>query len=86
MRGGRLHAVWSNDNDGTSPLVAGGLLYVAGEGSIAVYVPSSGRRVAKLPSGPIHWQSPIVLDGRIAIGEGNANEHRTSGVLYIYRK
>ena len=38
-----------------------------------------------LPAGPGHWSSPIVTDGRIALPEGDANEHRTSGVLDIYR-
>jgi len=86
LRGGRLHAAWSNGNGGTSPVVAGGLLYVAGSGGVNVYVPSSGRHVATLPVGPIHWQSPVVADGRVAVGEGNANEHATSGVLDIYRR
>src|SRR5436305_2948061 len=43
LRGGRLHAVWSNGNDGTTPVVAGNLLYVAGNGQVRVYVPTSGR-------------------------------------------
>jgi len=85
LRGGRLRGLWSNGTGGTSPVVAGGLLYVAGAGGVSVYVPSSGRRVATLPVGAIHWQSPIVADGRVAVGEGNANDHRTSGVLNIYR-
>ena len=29
--------------------------------------------------------SPIVADGRIALPEGNSNDHTTSGVLDIYR-
>jgi len=33
----------------------------------------------------VHWQSPIVADGRVAVAEGDANEHATSGVLDIYR-
>ena len=85
LRGGRLHPVWSNRNDGTSPVVVGNLLYVAGNGSVRVYVPSSGRQVATLATGTVHWQSPIVADGRVAIAEGNANDHATSGVLDIYR-
>jgi outer membrane protein assembly factor BamB len=84
LRGGRLHAVWSNRNGGTSPVIAGNLLYVAGSGSVRVYVPTSGRRVATLPSGPVHWQSPIVADGHVFMPEGNANDHATSGVLDIY--
>ena len=83
--GGRLHPAWSNATGGTSPVVAGGLLYVAGNGSLNVYEPASGKKVASLPSGAVHWQSPIVVDGRIALGEGNANDHATSGVLDIYR-
>jgi outer membrane protein assembly factor BamB len=85
LRGGRLHRVWSNGAGGTSPVVAGNLLYVAGGGAVNVYVPTSGRRVAQLPSGPVHWQSPIVADGRVAVAEGNANDHATTGVLDIYR-
>jgi outer membrane protein assembly factor BamB len=85
FRGGRLHPVWSNANGGTSPVVAGPLLYVAGNGSIRVYVPTSGREVARLPTGSVHWQSPIVADGRIGMPTGNANDHATRGELIVYR-
>ena len=54
-------------------------------GGLNVYVPSTGKQVATLPFGSIHWQSPIVADGRVAIAEGNANDHATTGVLDIYR-
>ena len=84
LRGGRLHPVWSNGNGGTSPVVVGNLLYVAGNGSVRAYVPTSGRQVATLLTGTVHWQSPIVADGRLAVAEGNANDHATSGVLDIY--
>jgi hypothetical protein len=85
LRGGRLHAVWSNGNGGTSPVLAGNLLYVAGSGSVRVYVPTSGKQVATLPSGAVHWQSPIIANGRVAMPEGNANDHATTGVLDIYK-
>jgi outer membrane protein assembly factor BamB len=85
LRGGRLHAIWSNGDGGTSPVVAGNLLYVAGSGSVRVYVPTSGKLVATLPSGAVHWQSPIVANGHVAVAEGNANDHATSGVLDIYK-
>ena len=85
LRGGRLHPVWSNHNDGTSPVVVGNLLYVAGGGSVRVYVPTSGKQMATLPTGNVHWQSLIVADGRVAVAEGNANDHATTGVLDIYR-
>jgi hypothetical protein len=85
FKGGRLHPVWSKSTGGTSPVVAGSLLFVAGSGAVHVYVPTSGREVATLPSGSVHWQSPIVVDGRVAVPEGNANDHATTGVLDIYK-
>ena len=69
---------------GTSPVVAGNLLYVGGRRRRQRLRPTSGRRVAQLPSGDVHWQSPIVADGRVAVAEGNANDHVTTGVLDIY--
>ena len=74
-----------NGAGGTSPVLAGNLLYVAGSGAVNVYVPTSGKQVATLPSGALHWQSPIVANGHVAVAEGNANEHATSGVLDIYK-
>ena len=85
LRGGRLHEAWSNGHGGTSPAVSGGLVFVAGDGNVRVYTATSGRLVASLPFGTLHWQSPIVADGRIAVAEGNANSHSTSGTLDIYR-
>jgi hypothetical protein len=85
LSGGRLHQVWSNANGGTSPVVAGGLLYVEWGGGIRVYEPASGRQVGELPiGGEVHWQSPIVIDGFVAAAEGNANDHATTGILDLY--
>jgi hypothetical protein len=84
LRSGRLHSVWSSRTGGTSPVVAGNLLYVAGDGAVHVYVPTSGREVATLPTGSVHWQSPVVAAGRLAVPEGNANDHATSGILDIF--
>jgi outer membrane protein assembly factor BamB len=87
LSGGRLRKAWSNGTAGTSPLLAGGLLFVYDheDGGLNVYAPASGKPVATLPAGSGHWQSPIVVDGRIALGEGNANDHETAGVLDIWR-
>jgi hypothetical protein len=84
FKAGRLHSAWRNGTGGTSPVLAGGLLYVAGDGAVHVYIPTSGREVATLATGKVHWQSPIVVDGRVAIAEGDANEHAENGVLDIY--
>jgi hypothetical protein len=86
LRGGRLHSVWRNGNGGTSPVIAGGLLWVydAG-GGLRVYQPASGKLVTTLSAGGGHWNSPIATDGRVALPEADANDHATSGVLDIWR-
>jgi outer membrane protein assembly factor BamB len=85
LQGGRLHAAWSNGTAGTTPVIAGNLLYIAGDGAVNVYVPTSGRKLASLPTGSVHWQSPVISAGRVAIPEGNANDHATTGVLDIFK-
>jgi outer membrane protein assembly factor BamB len=81
---GRLRVAWRRGGGGTSPVLAGGLLYVY-NGSLNVYAPTTGEPLASFRLGESHWSSPIVTDGRIAVPEGNANDHRTSGVLDIFR-
>ena len=86
FRNGRLALAWHNATGGTSPVVAGGLLWVYDPGGgLNVYAPFGGKLLASLPAGGGHWNSPIVVDGRVALPEGNANDHRESGVLDIYR-
>ncbi|HEY8853166.1 MAG TPA: PQQ-binding-like beta-propeller repeat protein [Gemmatimonadaceae bacterium] len=86
LTGGRLQQVWHNGNGGTSPVIAGGLLYVYDPGgSLRVYEPATGHQLAELNSGRGHWNSPIVVDGRTALPEGDANQHRTTGILNIWR-
>ena len=86
IAGGRLHQIWQNGNHGTSPVLAGGLLYVydMDGGGIRVYRPRSGRQVAMLPTPSGHWNSPIVVDGHVIEPVGNANDHATSGQLLIF--
>ena len=85
LRGGRLHEVWSNTTGGRAPSSPAACCYVEWNGGSAVYQPRTGRKVGLLPLGDVHWQSPIVADGRVAAAEGNANDHATSGILDIYR-
>ena len=86
LRAGRLYLAWQNSNPGTSPVMAGGLLYVYDPvaGGIFVYRPSSPRPLAKLAGSRGHWNSPIVVDGHVIEPEGNANDHRSSGALEIF--
>jgi hypothetical protein len=86
FRNGRLSQAWRNGTGGTSPVVAGGLLWVfAPGGGLNAYVATSGKLVGTLVTGTGHWNSPIVVDGRIALPEGDANDHAQSGVLDIWR-
>jgi outer membrane protein assembly factor BamB len=81
----RLHVVWNDSASGTSPIVAGGLLYVFDpEGSLIVYSPTTGQKLISLPAGSGHWNSPIAVGGRVILPVGNANDHSTSGVVDIY--
>ncbi len=90
VAGGRrphLNAVWRNATAGTSPVVAGGLLYVYDEvdGLLKVYEPTGGRPVASLPVAAGHWSSPIVVGGRIILPVGGSTrDSATSGRVYIF--
>ena len=78
---------WEIETPGTSPVLAGGLLYVydPGGSGLHVYDPRTGYEQGVLPAGRGHWNSPIVVDGIVALPEGNANDHGTRGILNIYR-
>jgi len=82
----RLRLATHNATPGTSPVLAGGLLYVFDEidGTVDVYEPTGLRRLASLPAATGHWNSPIVIAGRLIVPEGNGNAHATSGTLDIY--
>jgi hypothetical protein len=86
LSGGKLHLAWQNNSPGTSPVMAGGLLYVYDPtaGGIDVYTPRSPHAIAHLPGSPGHWNSPIVLDGHVVEPEGNANDHLLSGSLDLF--
>jgi putative pyrroloquinoline-quinone binding quinoprotein len=85
-RAGNLYRAWVNGNPGTSPVMAGGLLYVydPSGGAINVYQPGSPRPIVKLAGGAGHWNSPIVCDGHIVEPEGTANDHSLSGSLELF--
>ena len=85
LQSGKLVAMWKNSTGGTSPVVAGGLLYVySPKGGLRVYDPAKGNQIADLECGNGHWNSPIVVDGKIALPEGNANQRASTGVLDIW--
>jgi hypothetical protein len=87
LRGGKLHKLWENSTPGTSPIMAGGLLYVYEPegGGIEVYEPGSPKPIAKLPGAPGHWNSPIVVDSHVIEPEGDANDHSGEGTIDILK-
>ena len=86
VQGQQLAPQWHVGTGGTSPVVVDGLAFVYDPGGgLHVYEATTGNPVATLDCGSGHWNSPIVADGRIALPEGNANSHGTSGVLDIWR-
>jgi hypothetical protein len=83
----RLHVAWQDGTPGTSPVIAGGLLYVYDElnGGLVVRRPTSGQVLATLPAGRGHWNSPIVVGGRIVLPEGGSTqEGTTTWIVNIY--
>lgn len=86
VRGGLLHKLWESSLPGTSPVLAGGLLYIydPNGGGINVYRPGSPTPIAKLAGGAGHWNSPIIAAGHIVEPTGNANDHRLSGSLELF--
>jgi hypothetical protein len=85
LRNGRLHEVWSIGTPGTSPVIAGDLLWVYDpNGGLNAYRPATGHLVRHLGAPAGHWNSPIVAGGRVYLPSGDGNNHSTSGTLTIY--
>jgi outer membrane protein assembly factor BamB len=87
LRGGRLHLAWHEGNGGTSPVIAGGLLYVydGSAGTLRIMRPSNGATVATLPAGTGHWSSPIVVGGRVILPVGGSSaDNASSGTVLVY--
>jgi outer membrane protein assembly factor BamB len=82
----RLRLAWQSGQAGTSPVIAGGLLYIYNEdqGVLNVFNPVTGHPYRALQAAQGHWNSPIVVGGRIVLPVGNDNDHRTTGLVYIY--
>jgi outer membrane protein assembly factor BamB len=65
---------WAWDAADTSPMLANNILYLAGSNVVEARDPYTGRilwsnGMAGVPIGPIHWQSPIVVDGMLVIAD-----------------
>jgi outer membrane protein assembly factor BamB len=86
FKDGKLTQLWKDADGGTSPLMAGGLLYVYNPaGGLNVLDPLTGKKISTLECGRGHWNSPIVVDGIIALPEGgNRMLEPGPGILNIW--
>jgi outer membrane protein assembly factor BamB len=81
----RLASLWQNGTAGTSPVLAGGLLYVYDPGGdINIRRPLSGALLRSLPAASGHWNSPIVVGGRIIEPTGAYGTSASSSTIDIY--
>ena len=71
-----LNLVWQTNDKTTTPVLAGGVLFAAANGAVLALDPSSGQHIwssaqgnAEGTIGNIHWESPIVVGGRLYISD-----------------
>jgi outer membrane protein assembly factor BamB len=83
----RLRVRWHTALGASSPVLAGGLLYLynAGDGGLNVIDPVTGSLRRSLPTPSGHWNSPIVTGGRIILPVGgDAGDRASSGLIEIF--
>jgi hypothetical protein len=69
-----LATVWKNTQGATSPVIAGGVLFEASSGSVRALDPVTGKTLwSDSGIGGIHWESPVVANGRLYITDESGN-------------
>jgi PQQ-like domain len=69
-----LSSPWANGTGGTSPVVANGMLFYASTAGVKALDPTTGTELFSDSSiGGLHWQSAIVVDGRLFVIDENKN-------------
>lgn len=71
-----LKLVWQTNDEITTPVLAGGILFAAVNGAVLALDPSTGRHLwsstqedAGGTVGDIHWESPIVIGGKLYVSD-----------------
>jgi hypothetical protein len=65
---------WTRGNGGTSPVVVNGILFYASYTGLRALDPVSGTQLWSDASiGGIHWESPIVVNGRLYVTDEGGN-------------
>jgi outer membrane protein assembly factor BamB len=72
----RLDLAWQTDDKTTTPVVAGGILFAAANGAVLALDPTNGQHLwssnqedAGGTIGDVHWESSIVIGGRLYISD-----------------
>jgi len=75
-----LHQAWKITQRATSPILAGGVLYIADGGKVLALDPQTGKTLwdstqssAGGTIGQIHWESPIVVNGHLYVTDEDGN-------------
>ncbi len=68
-----LRPLWQNPGSGTTPIVANGVIYYAGSGTLHALDAATGNELWHDTIGSIHWESPIVANGIIYITDGSGH-------------
>jgi hypothetical protein len=70
-----LVSKWTNAPAGTSPVVVNGIVYYAGSGVLHALDPTTGNTLWSDATnvGGIHWESPIVVQGRVYLTDETAH-------------
>ena len=81
----RLVEIWNTSpaqtyGEGTSPVVANGMVFVAFDGAVVALDARTGKVLwnsashgASKSIGAVHWQSPIVVNGAVYCSDQNGN-------------
>lgn len=65
----QLRTAWSIGGTATSPLLANGVLFVSGDNAVRAVDAATGRILWTGSIGGIHWQSPLVANGRVVVAD-----------------
>lgn len=69
-----INTKWKNGNARNSPLVANGVLYLAGSNVVEALDPTTGTSLfSDKTIGALHWQSPVVANGVLYVADSSAH-------------
>ncbi len=68
-----LQVAYSNIDSGSSPFVAGGVLYVQDVNTIRALNPLDGTLLWSAATNGRHWQSPIVVNGHLYVADDSGH-------------